>query len=335
MASEAISRRRFLTVLAVGAGSAVLGGGASPAEEAWRGSALGAEARLLFAGAPAADRRAAVAAILDEIERLEAVFSLARADSDLARLNAAGRLDNPPADLVVLLRLCARLHRLTGGLFDPTVQPLWRRFVAWYAADPGRGQPLESFLDEARRRIGFARVALSEAAVALPEGAELTLNGVAQGYITDRVAELLRARGFRHVLVEAGEIRALGGRTPQAPWRVAVPGRDGPLALRDAALATSAGAATRLGPDGDHHILDPRSGRPARIWDGLSVRHPSAAVADALSTGLYCASAREIEAVLARVPGATAWAVNSAGASRFPRAPQLPDSGGPLEDARA
>lgn len=317
MSAETLSRRRVLTVLALGAGAAALGGGAPLAEEEWRGAALGAEARLLFAGAPGPERRRAVAEVLEEVERLEGVFSLQQAGADLSRLNAAGRLARPPADLVVLLRLCARLHRLTHGLFDPTVQPLWRRFVEWHASDRGGEAPPECFIAQARRCVGFARVAIGESEIALPEGAALTLNGVAQGYISDRVAERLRALGFRDVLVEMGEIRALGARTAFSPWRVALPGVPAPVPLHGAAIATSAGSASRLGSSGDHHIFDPRTGRPSGRWASLSVRHASAAVADALSTGLYCADAAEIRGVLAKIPGVTAWAHGAAGLITF------------------
>lgn len=317
MSAETLSRRRALTVLALGAGAAALGGGAPLAEEEWRGTALGAEAHLLFAASSGVERRRAVAEVLAEVERLEAVFSLQQAGSDLSRLNAAGHLTHPPADLVVLLRLCARLHRLTNKLFDPTVQPLWRRFVEWHAREPAREAPPESFIAQARRCVGFARVEIDGSEIALPDGAALTLNGVAQGYITDRVAERLRALGFRHVLVEMGEIRALDGRTAHSPWRVAVPGVPDPVPLHGTAIATSAGNATRIGTGGDHHIFDPRTGRPSRQWASLSVRHASATVADALSTGLSCAGAAEIRSVLTKVPGATAWAHGAAGLITF------------------
>lgn len=307
MTSEPLSRRRALTVLAVGAGSLAVGGGVPAAEEEWRGVALGAEARLLFAGAKAADCRRAIPEVLDEIERLENLFSLQRASSELSRLNAVGRLKRPSPDLVVLLRLCARVHRLTDGLFDPTVQPVWRRFVEWYASDPGRESPPESFVADARRAVGFTRIVVEESEIGLPEGAALTLNGVAQGYITDCIAERLRARGFGQVLVDIGEVRALGNRTAHSPWRIAVPGAPAPVPLGGMAIATSAGAATILAWNGDHHIFDPRSARPPRQWKSLSVRHSSAAVADALSTGLYCAEATEIRSILQRVSGTTVW----------------------------
>ncbi|MGZ9086697.1 MAG: FAD:protein FMN transferase, partial [Rhodoplanes sp.] len=134
-----------------------------------------------------------------------------------------------------------------------------------------------------------------------------------QGYVTDRVADLLRQRGFEHVLVDLGEQRALGPRADGAPWLIARETAE-PIALSAGALATSEGAGCVIGAGGlAHHLFDPRTGRSAQPWRRLTVAHRSAAVADALSTGLYAASHSEIGDVLARFPGAQAWATDRDG----------------------
>ena len=79
-------------------------------------------------------------------------------------------------------------------------------------------------------RIGFRR-----------PGMAVTLNGVAQGYITDRVADLLRVRGFDNVLVELGEIRALGRHPDGRPGRPASP-IPGPVGRAAGAAAGGYGA---------------------------------------------------------------------------------------------
>jgi thiamine biosynthesis lipoprotein len=164
---------------------------------------------------------------------------------------------------------------------------LWSFHLDWYAHDRARPAPSEADLAAARATVGFDRVRVSSRAIELPTGTRLTLNGIAQGHITDRASALLRRAGFDRVLVDLGEIRALGPRRDDAPWRIAL-ADGGSLALTDGAVATSAGAALRFADNGDHHIFDPVTGRPARIWDQLTVTHPSAMVADAFSTGLYC-----------------------------------------------
>lgn len=280
------TRRRVLRILAAAAATS-LAPRASGKNIEWRGSALGADISILFSSATDGSTDTAVASIICEIERLEAIFSLQRGESELARLNAAGRLDAPSPDLVHVLARAREAYAATHGKFDPTVQTLWKYHVDWYAADPERDRPSESDIADAIGRVGYERVRLAPDAIELPSGAALTLNGIAQGHITDRATALLREAGFRHVLVDLGETSAIDARADGAAWRVALP--DGSrIGLADCALATSSGGATRLARNGDHHIFDPTTGRPANHWRWLSVAHRSATVADALSTGLYC-----------------------------------------------
>lgn len=307
------TRRRTLAILA-GAAAAAIAPRASARSFEWRGAALGANISISFADADPANAEAAVARIMTEVERLEAIFSLQRGDSELSRLNAAGRLDRPSPDLVHVLARAREAHAATHGRFDPTVQTLWRFHVDWYASNPSRRQPDDDTIAELRRRIGLDRVRLAPDMIALPPGGALTLNGIAQGHITDRAASLLRSAGFAHVLVDLGETRAIDSRADGRAWRLELPdGRR--IRLGDRALATSSGAATRLADNGDHHIFDPATGRPARCWRWLSVAHPSATVADALSTGLYCLPRVEATRTLGDVPHAHLWGVTADGES--------------------
>ena len=138
----------------------------------------------------------------------------------------------------------------------------------------------------------------------------LTLNGIAQGYIADRVAALLRAEGLTDVLVNSGELRALGGNPDGGAWPVTFDGGSGKPAgsmdLRDAALASSAPLGTAFDAEGRvGHILDPRSGQPAApAWRLVSVVARTAALADGLSTAFCLMSREEIERTLAHFPDA-------------------------------
>lgn len=274
----ALSRRRFMAISA-----AVLAAGPSRAAPVrrWTGVALGARASITLAQ-PEAERL--VAAARAEIDRLEAIFSLYRTDSALSRLNRDGALDAPPHELVDCLGVVTLVHAATGGAFDPTVQPLWSAYAEAYAA--GRA-PDEAVLASARSRVGWDRVEVTPGRVAFARpGMAMTLNGIAQGYIADRVTRLLEAEGLGDVLVDMGELRALGGMPGGGAWTIQLPG-DRITGLRDRALATSAllgtvfDAAGRVG-----HILDPQSGRPSHGDRSITITAPTAALADALSTGL-------------------------------------------------
>ena len=294
----ALNRRRFLTIAA---GLAALGPVAARAElHEWRGIALGARARILIDHPQAARLSAAAAA---EIARLEGVFSLYRADSALARLNATGQLQAPPFELLECLALCNRVHAATGGLFDPTVQPLWTLYAESYTA--GRS-PSAAEIAAARVRVDWSGVVFDSGRVALRPGQALTLNGVAQGVIADRVAQLLRAEGLEAVLIDTGEIRALGAQPDGTPWPVQL-AAGGAVALRDRAVASSSALGTTFDAAGQvGHILDPGTGLPARPrWKLVTITAPEAGVADALSTAA-CLMPDEntILAAVARLPGA-------------------------------
>lgn len=273
-----MNRRRFLTITATAGCAAAL-----PARAAtlyrWHGIALGARAQI-YLDHPQAEAIAARAAA--EIARLEGVFSLYRADSALMVLNATAELIAPPFELLECLSLAGRVHAATSGLFDPTVQPLWALNAESYAA--GR-VPTDAETTAALTRTGWHRVTMDAATIRVEPGMALTLNGIAQGFIADRVADLLRAEGLTDVLIDTGELHALGGNRQGGDWPVDLAG-GGAIALRNRALATSAPLGTVFDAAGTvGHILDPRSGRPAAgPWRSISIGAPSAALADALST---------------------------------------------------
>jgi thiamine biosynthesis lipoprotein len=295
------TRRRFLTITAAAAACAGLPAGAAPLTR-WQGIALGAPASIHLAH-PQADRL--IAAALAEIGRLEAVFSLHRPDAALARLNAHGRLEAPPFELLECLSLCAAVHAASGGAFDPTVQPLWRLHAQTHAA--GRA-PTDAEIAATLPRIGWAgiRIGAQEIALSRP-GMALTLNGVAQGVIADRVADLLAAEGLTDILVNTGEFRALGGHPDGSPWPIRLDDYGAtPIALRDRALASSGPLGTTFDAAGRMgHILDPRTGRPAAPrWSLVSVTAPRAGLADALSTAACLMDADGIAALVAAFAGA-------------------------------
>lgn len=313
------TRRRVLTIFGMtAAGLAMVRAGplSSVADYEWRGTAMGAEARMLFCGGDPRTISAAVQAAAAEIDRLEDALSLFRDHSEICRVNRDGMLLGPCGDFRRALELALAVAAASGGLFDPTVQALWEAHVDWFAAGQQASLPSEALIAAASKRVDWRRILVEADRVRLGPGQRITLNGLGQGFVTDRVADLLRGHGFGHVLVDLGEQRALGPRADGTPWLVARVG-SGPIELRDGALATSEGAGCIIGAEGQaHHLFDPRSGRSANRWSRVSVAHRSAAVADALSTALYAASPAEITAVLEKFPGAQAWVTGRGGQER-------------------
>jgi thiamine biosynthesis lipoprotein len=262
-----MTRRRFM----VAAAALAVAGGMRPARWEWRGAALGGEARIVLEG-PRDRAEAALAAVVDEIGRLENVFSLHRPGSELSRLNAEGALEAPSRDLREVLAAASHWKRATEGAFDVAVQPLWRH----WAERPA--EPVEPALAAVRG----ARIGLAPGRVTLAPGTALTLNGIAQGTIADRVAGLLARHGFLPPVIDTGEMRLMG----RERRTVDLPAAGLRLSLAEAAVATSAPAALTLGPAGrHHHLFDPVTGASPLWWRSVTVIAPTAEAADALSTG--------------------------------------------------
>ena len=174
------------------------------------------------------------------------------------------------------------------------MQPLWQLYARHFAARPGDPDgPDSRALEAARGLVDYRAIDLGGEVGYRQAGMAVTLNGIAQGYITDRVADLLRDAGFERVLVQLGETFAGLPPEPGAPWRVGVPDPAEPgtllatLELSELALATSSGLGTPFDAQGrHHHLFDPASGHSASRYRSVSVIAARATVADALSTAL-------------------------------------------------
>ena len=308
-----MQRRRFIQILATSATGLSLGqlAAASPTAQSlqavrWHGYTLGAQGSFTLYTDDRAAAQTALQHCFAEIRRLESLFSLYDHSSELCRLNRDGHLDAPAADWLPLLDAADRAHRLSDGLFDPTIQPLWHTYAQHFQAQPDAGSgPGEATLAEARARTGWEHLQYATDSIRFDRpGMQLTLNGIAQGFITDRISDILKQAGYQHVLVELGETRALGSHPEQRPWTIGIQNADNTAAfhdvaeLDDCALATSGSYGSPFSKDGQyHHLIHPQTGRPATRWKSLSVIAPTATQADALSTGLSFASAEQISKV--------------------------------------
>jgi thiamine biosynthesis lipoprotein len=330
----AITRRRALQLVGSVAGCLLVPQVVVRAEalrHEWTGAALGAVAHITLYHPDAGAARSIIRACLAEIDRLEGEFSLFRPDSALCRLNRDGVLVNPSLDMRRLLTEAVRFGDLSGGRFDVTVQPLWRLLAAHHAAHT---VPPRADLQAALALVDYRRIDIDSRRIRLGQpGMAVTLNGIAQGYVTDRVAGLLRARGIDHVLLDLGEFRALGSKPDGRPWRIGVrdPGRADNLLREfdviDRAVATSAGTA---GPN----ILDPRTGEGSALHSSVTVVTPKATTADALSTILFLTPPDEAQSLVARAGPAAALLAGPEGDRIVENGSPFPPSGGNLARER-
>jgi len=311
--NSALSRRRVLSLIIAGAAAGPLAGlsigTARAAPLRWEGPVMGADAAMTFVGMGAAEAARLQALALSEIARLEEIFSLYKESSALQRLNRKGKLESAPPELVELLDKARHIHEVTGGAFDPSVQTYWDVLARHYGAG-AEEDPAAERLAEAAKHTGFARVKIKGASIALPGAMKLTLNGIAQGYITDKVAERLAQEGARHVLVNLGEFRPTGPKDDGRDWQIGLADPAAPYRIADStplrtrALATSAPYSASFDRDGKrHHLLDPATGQSSARYASLSVKAPDAASADGLSTAFSLMSEEQIVRVVQRAGG--------------------------------
>lgn len=242
----------------------------------------------------AADYRTARTAMMrahEEIERVEMLFWEGSTEGAIFRLNEEGGIVED--EVAAFLRRVLEYSAATDGAFDVTVGP----FVHLYGfASEAPRIPTADELQAAQRSVGYQHLAVHDnGRVDLPDGMILAVGGVAKGYAVDRAVAVLRDHGVASALVNAGgDLYALGS-IEGRPWRVGIRDPDDPqeivevLHVADAAVATSGDYQRYLERDGIryHHVLDPATGRPARLVRSSTVVAPTAEEADALATGLF------------------------------------------------
>jgi thiamine biosynthesis lipoprotein len=273
-----INRRRFLTISALAATAAVAGLPGSKVR--WQGVAMGSDVSITLYGSDERAAAAALQAARNTITRMEKLFSIYDPDSEISRLNA-DQHRHVPAEFVDLVRIAGHANQMTGGLFDPTVQTI-------FAAKSKDGSLIARHLSP----VGWRHVQTIGNHVAFRQkGMAITLNGIAQGFATDRVRDVLVGLGYRRTLVNIGEFRAGLQRA-----RIGIGGANGRILaneeIQDEAIATSSAGGFTFA-DGSSHILNPLAdGQPK--WAGATVIAGNAAWADALSTALILSEGTEL-----------------------------------------
>jgi thiamine biosynthesis lipoprotein len=324
MKPASLTRRRAITIMGAFAGMPLLSSDRRTSDPVylyqWNGTSLGSPSHLLLYHPNRATAERVVALCTAEIERLERIFALYRDDSEVTSLNRNGRLAAPSHDLILVLAECNRLSTLSAGAFDVTVQPLWNLYASHFfgAQAPVSEGPEPRAVAAALALVDWRGIEFNGRQVALRRpGMGLTLNGIAQGYVTDRIIGILRDNGFDRVLSDFGrsEICAIGRHPGGQPWQVGLADPRQPdkfalvLDLLPGSLCTSGGYGTKFEASGKyHHLFDTATGVSAGHYIGVSVFAPSAMVADSLSTALYVTPPRLGREMLANYPGVTALA---------------------------
>lgn len=243
-----------------------------------------------------------------EAERLEAMFSVYREDSEVSRINSnAGKeAVRVSEETFYLIDRAVEFSRISGGAFDITVMPM---VELWKPADGGY-VPSEEEIAEVMPLVGYGSILLdreNSSVKLLRKGMKIDLGAVAKGFVVDRMADVFKRAGMSGALVNAGgDIYALGTSYSGGGWRVGLrhPREKEKIVdvftLEDRAAATSGDYERYFMRDGERysHIIDPGSGRPARGVISVTVLAESCMEADALATMLFVMGLEEGKRVI-------------------------------------
>lgn len=264
-------------------------------------SIMGTEVAVTLWSDDVAQGRAAIEAVMQDMRRLDKALSTYIETSEVSYLNqnAAQKAVPLSEELYFLVERSVYFSQLSSGAFDITYASVgylydYRAQQQPEAEEKARLLPAVNYrllqLDAAERTLRYGH-----------EELRVDLGGIAKGYAVDRAIELLHQRGIQHATVSAGgDSRVLGDKHGQ-PWLVGIKNpRKNPsdprqvvisLPLEDSAISTS-GDYERYFMDNDsgervHHIINPRTGRPADELISVTVLGPRSLDADALSTTLF------------------------------------------------
>lgn len=285
-----------------------------PEAVVWKGVVLGsaAEMRIYHQDRQFAERL--IVPVLNEITRLEKMFSLYHPDSLISQLNKQGYLNNPPNDFLSLLSLCQDVYKQSQGAFDPSIQPLWTFLTQHFQHhhQPPSPQALQKILP----LIGFDKVVFDSRKIYFTQqGMGISLNGIAQGYITDKIASFLQQAGVEQALLNLGEIYAMDTQG-QRVWSVGIQDpQDRQQILRHVSmsnqgLATSSAYGTLFDETGQFsHLFQPKTGNSQAQYQSVSVRANTAALADAWATACSVSHIDDIRRMVQHIPNLSIWLV--------------------------
>jgi len=248
---------------------------------------MGCTFSIILYGCDFSDMEAAVEAAFCELHRLDRMLSNYQPGSEWSRMNlhAASGPVTVSAELFQLLLECEKYCEQSQGAFDITIGPLMK---AWgFYKGTGR-VPSPAEVANALAHCGPSRVRLGhkERTVQFDQAdVELDPGGIGKGYAIDRMTDILRSRGFTSALIAGSRSSIYGLGTPPAEpqgWRVSISDARDPrkcltkVRLKNMSLSTSGSFEKFFLADGwtYSHMIDPRTGYPARSTALVSVMAP-------------------------------------------------------------
>ncbi len=274
---------------------------------------MGTIVTLTAVGSTRVEAERAVAAGFAEVRRLESLLSTWIPTSELSRLNAeAGRQAvHVSPDTLAVLRRAVEIGRLTEGAFNIAIGPA----VEAWGFEQAERIPTDAELEVLKSQTDLAQLMLDEhagSAFLAKPGMRVEIGGIGKGFAADLVLEVMKNSGARAgVAALSGDIKTFGRLPGKSGFTVGIrhPREPGgllaSLELQDEAISTAGDYERYFERDGVryHHILDPRTLKPARACQSVTILARDGVTADGLDTGIFVLGPERGMALIERLPG--------------------------------
>ncbi len=216
------------------------------------------------------------------------IFNLQNSNSEIVELNKNKVLNDPSDSLIDVIKKSQLISKETDGAFDITVQPLWNFYYNHFIVQGKRTSPNLNSLNKIVDTINWKHVIIKNNKIKLINNSSITLNGIAQGWITDNITDILKDNDIRNTLVDFGETYALGKFENKRHWNILLQepgGVNEVISLSNMAVATSSGFGTMFEPTAKYnHIFNPKTGISENKYKAISILSKKAWLSDALAT---------------------------------------------------
>ncbi len=246
-----------------------------------------------------------------EIRRIQEMMSTFLPESEVSQINrsAGGSWTSVHPELLTVVREALRYGRLSDGAFDITYKPL----SGLWSFEPDSRPPDPEEVRRILPLINYQAVRIDDQGRILLEhpGMAMGLGGIAKGYAVDCAVAVLQEQGITNAIVNAGgDLRVLGRPSTDRTWRIGIqdPRNRGEIiravAITQGALATSGDYENYFLYQNRryHHILDPRTGFPARGCRSVTVIAPTTMMADAMATAVFLMGPEKGMALIQELP---------------------------------
>lgn len=191
-----------------------------------------------------------------------------------------------------LFQKAKKVYHSSDGSFDISIAPLSQ---LWGFISGSYSVPDAQEISTTLKSIGMDKAKVEGGKIRLKPGMSLDWGGIAKGFGIDLAARALIQMGISMGFVNAGgDLYCWGTNPNNEPWQIGIKhprqsGFLGILAISDLGAATTGDYQRYFSQDGIryHHVLDPKSGHPARRNQSVTVIGPEASICDALSTAVF------------------------------------------------